>query len=1017
MRSGTNGAEPGLRFRVLGEVRGQLGDRALRLGSPQQIAVLVRLLLNHGHNVSIAELVDGIWGGEPPARAIGTVRTYVSRLRTELEPSRASRTPAQVLLSSGDGYTLRMDPDCLDLHTFERLLAAGDRAAAAGEPQRAVDLLTQALSLWRGGALAGVPGGYAEGQRRRLGELWLSGVESRIGLDLELGRTDQAIATLGPLTAEFPLRERLRALLMLALYRSGRQAEALGVHADTRRLLIEELGVEPGPELAVLQRRILAADPELTPTIGSAAVGGASGGASAEGREASGGMLALTTTPAQLPPDIPDFSGRTKLVEEIVDALHRSPGQAVAICALAGIGGVGKTTLAVHCAHEVRGSFPDGQLYLDLRGAGTNPVDPAAALAEFLEVLGVPPAQLPDTVERRTALYRSLLADRRVLVLLDNMRDSTQIRPLLPSTGSSTVLVTGRGRPAGLPGVRLVDIDVFQEEEAVELFAAVAGPGRVAAEPAAVREVVLACSLLPLAVRIVASRLAVRPSWTVASLARRLADQRRRLDELQVGDLAVEATFQLGYLQLGEEQARAFRLLSLPEGPGCSTPDAAALLGLPSTEAESLAESLVDAGLLESEEPGRYRYHDLLRLFARRRAEETDPEPVRRRSLLLLLDHLLACVRNASRTLEGDDMLSWSLHRTVGAGEPLTDADAAREWLRAQRALLLAVLGQSLRQAPAESLSAVVDLLLGWMWLIDPEVHAEDFHTVLAQALTVAQEIGRHADGAAFPKGVDARGEARLHYLVGMLHGLSGDGAPAEASLRQSLECLDPAGGGVEDHPEIHYTVAAELAVVLNTAGRSEEALPYLELARDLCRDLGHQADEARLLGNIARAHLTGGRPAQALEAARDAVRTARAAEHPSCLADALYQLGTVLLGNDQHREASTWLIEAVEMLRRQERYSTEGCALARLSSCYLAMDASSEAVRCAEQALELGRQVSARYCQGLAQEALGRALVRLGQSERGRGCLTEAQRLFEELEVTEAIGVRDLLDTLPASA
>ncbi|MEY9967904.1 DNA-binding SARP family transcriptional activator [Streptacidiphilus sp. MAP12-16] len=990
MKSDQDQAQPVLRFQLLGAVRAQRHGHPLELGSPQQLAVLARLLLNAGRSVSVPDLVDGIWGDEPPPRAVGTVRTYVSRLRASMEPDRPTRSPARVLLSTGDGYTLRVHPDALDLHVFERHLAEAERQRADGDSPRALESLTSALALWDGGVLAGVPGGYAAGQRRRLGELRLSAVEASLSVELELGLLAPAIATLGPLTAEFPLREELRGLLMLALYRSGRQAEALGVYADTRRLLVDELGVEPGPRLASLHHGILAADPALSPpAVAQTAATGPPGHPGPPGLR----------VPTQLPPDILDFSGRDKLVAEIADALRAATGHAVAICALSGIGGVGKTTLAVHSAHEVRGAFPDGQLYMDLCGAGPSPLDPAAVLAEFLQILGTPPEQLPETTEQRTALFRSLLADRRVLVLLDNIRDAAQVRPLLPSTGGSSVLVTSRSRLASLPGAQLVDVEAFSEDEAVDLFAAIAGAERVGAEERTARDVVRACTLLPLAVRIVASRLASRPAWTMASLARRLDDQRRRLDELQVGDLAVEATFQLGYLQLNEQQARAFRLLALPEGPVISLAAAAVLLELPEPDAEAVVESLVDAGLLEADEPGRYRYHDLLRIFARRRSEEIDPDPVRQQALLRLLDHFLASVCNASRTLESDDTLSWRLHTPIGAGEPLADPDSAWSWLTSERPQLLAVVEQVVRTAPS-ALRAVTDLLLGWIWLVEGQARVEDFLSVLRPAVDLAAARG------------DTRSEARLRYLVGLLHGIVGNGSLAEDALRRSLALVD-----AEESLEIHYTVASELAVLLNGAGRSEEALPYLELAQRLCAELGHQADGARLLANIARAHLSSGRRPEAVAAAREAVSTAGVARNPTSLADALYQLGTVLHGCEQHAEAAQRLGEALDLFAGQQRPSMEAYALARLAECHIDLGNPGEAVSSAEKALELGREVGARYGQGLAQAALGRALVALGQSERGRRCLTEAQRLFDELEVAEAAAVRTLLRCLPEVA
>lgn len=535
-----------LRFSVLGPVRAWRDGEALSSGSPQQRALLAALLLRGGRTATAAELIDAIWGDEPPSQALATIRTYASRLRKVLDP--------QTLVSDAGGYAIRAGQDAVDVHVVRDLAAEAEKARAGGDRFQARDLLNKALGLWDGEALASVPGPYAENQRTRLEEWRLQLTESRLDLDLEVGCHAEAVSELTALTAAHPLRERLRELLMIALYRSGRQAEALAVYADTRRLLADELGVDPRPELAQLQQRILRADEELARPADEPAPAPA------------------PVRPAQLPATVPDFTGRASFVRELGARLATAEGSVMAVSALAGIGGVGKTTLAVHVAHQARQHFPDGQLYVDLQGAGARAAEPETVLGAFLRALGTADSAIPDSLDERAALYRSTLDGRRILVLLDNAHDAAQVRPLLPGTAGCAALITSRVRMVDLAGSHLVDLDVMSPEEALQLFTRIAGEERISAEREAALDVVAACGFLPLAIRIAASRLSARRTWTVSVLAAKLADGRRRLDELQAGDLAVKATFELGYGQLEPAQARAFRLLGLADGPDISSP-------------------------------------------------------------------------------------------------------------------------------------------------------------------------------------------------------------------------------------------------------------------------------------------------------------------------------------------------------------------------------------------------------------------------------------------------------------
>ncbi len=587
---------PELRFSLLGPVRAWRGAEQLPTGSPQQRALLAALLLRQGRTATAAELIDALWGEDPPSQALAAVRTYAARLRKVLG--------AGVLVSESGGYAVRSPGEgALDLVVAQDLAAEAEKARAAGALDQARKLMRQTLELWDGEALAGVPGPYAETQRVRLEEWRLQLLESRLDMDLEQGSHAEAISELTALTAAHPLRERLRELLMLALYRSGRQAEALAVYADTRRLLADELGVDPRPGLQDLQQRILQADPNLAEPSAPVHKPGA-----------------VPVRPAQLPATVPDFTGRTTVVHEVRNVLASAAGsehRVMVVAALAGIAGVGKTTLAVHVAHQVRPDFPDGQLYVDLQGAGPRPADPEAILGSFLRALGVADSAIPPSLQERAALYRSLLDGRRVLVVLDNAQDAAQVRPLLPGAEGCAALVTSQARMTGLVGAHLADLDVMSPQEALSLFTKIVGAHRVGAESEAALDVVRACGFLPLAIRIAAARLASRRTWTVSVLAAKLADERHRLDELQAGDLAVKASFELGFAQLEPAQARAFRLLGLADSPDISLDAAISLLDCGADEAEDLLEDLTDAGLITPREPGRYQLHDLAWLYAR----------------------------------------------------------------------------------------------------------------------------------------------------------------------------------------------------------------------------------------------------------------------------------------------------------------------------------------------------------------------------------------------------------------
>ena len=841
-------AVEGYEFGLLGPLSGRHGGRELELGSPLQRAVLVRLLLGEGRQCGLDHLIDALWE-EPPGNAVRSVQTYVYRIRLSLGGERSRLETTQ------GGYQLDIPEQAVDALRFERLVREGEELRAARRTGSALRAFDAALALWSGEPLSGVPGPYAQRHRRRFVDLRLNAQVARLECADELGEHARVATELISLIADHPLREDLYALRMRALYQAGRAAEALAVYAAARETMVAELGMDPGPELRELQVRILSgvgsgAEPleprpgghraGATPSIGgtvstpattstgatnpagapgdtatrsggqgqrveSGAGDGVDRSAAAQAEEVSGGVR-----PQQLPPAPGDFVGRERLRERLRLALRPS-GEAVALTVLSGIGGVGKTALALRVAHGLRGDYPDGQLYVDLRGDGDQPADPADVLVDFLLALGMPAAQIPATPTARAGACRSLTADRRILVLLDNASDTAQVTPLLPGTPGNAALITTRHRSLVPPGATRFEVPVPDQEEAVAMLGRFTGDAQIAADPELALELVSACGQLPLALRIIGARAAARPGRGLGAQLSRLRAEESRLDELRAGGMSVEATFQVGYRALAPDRARAMRLCALLDAADFPVAVAAVLLDRPAQETEEQLEHLVEAGLLEPHSADRYRFHDLVRAFAARRADREDPVADREAALVRLTMFLHATLLQAMSATERAGSLSHHLFSVPLTGLRFADAEAARTWLLAEHTLLVSVFSRVLRDIPAAVRIVVAALsVIASSGLFAGPAHQRELERITDQAVTAAE------------LGDDPTLEAQPRHIRAWLAFIRGDLTASETDLREAIR---RARAGHD--PVTLFMSSRLLSVVLADQGRTAEAVEY----------------------------------------------------------------------------------------------------------------------------------------------------------------------------------------------
>ncbi|MEU5261516.1 BTAD domain-containing putative transcriptional regulator [Amycolatopsis sp. NPDC021455] len=855
-----DGDADGPRFQVLGPFELRVRDRVLDLGGFRIRTLLALLTANAGRVTSVGTLVDALWEAEAPRDAHRTVRSYVSRLRHSLVPA------AELITTHPAGYLLQPPPDAVDAARFERLVAAGRRALAT-EPSTAAEQLTAALGVWRGDAYAefhDVPQLRAEATR--LHELRLGAVEGRVDAELATGAGTVLVEELTELTRRHPGHERLWGQLMIALYRAGRQADALDTFARARTVLVERFGLDPSPRLVEVHRRVLANDSRLDAPAAPAAVT----------------VRAEPARPVRsdLPGDIADFAGRRAELDRLLGSGLDAPGLALVIEALDGMAGVGKTTLAVHAAHRLAERYPDAQLFIDLHGhtPGQPPIDPAAALDSLLRALGVPGERIPADLDARAALWRAELAARSVLVLLDNAADAAQVRPLLPGTARSLTLITSRRRLVDLESARTLSLDVLPVADAVALFAGVVGDERAAAEAGAVLDVVERCGHLPLAIRIAAARLRSRPAWTVRYLADRLGEACSTLAELSVGDRSVGAAFALSYERLDEPARRMFRLLGVHPGPEIDVPAAAALAGVSRTEANELLEGLVDDHLVQQPVTGRYRLHDLVRRHACAVALTEEPEPARAEALRRVVDFYLHTAYAASRLLDQQ-------HPPIDLGEPavgcvpvaLPDDTAAMAWFDTNHRCVVAA---RVAAGNAGRDTAVWQLA----WTLD-NYHYRRGH--------LHENIAAWRAGLAAAERLENAGvQARAHRRLGLVYAPLGRREEAMRHLNRSL-ALSERIGDTLGQAGAHFV----LALAWTHQDDDRRALAHVTSARDLYREVGDEKWETRALSMMGACHTRLGHHDRARAYCESALARCREQGDVYGQADSLDNLGAIAAG------------------------------------------------------------------------------------------------------------------------
>jgi len=838
-------------LRLLGPVRWEAAAGQLDLGTIKQRTMLAALAVEAGRLVSWSELVDRVWD-QAPANGVRRLYTYANRIRRLLETVEGAGAGPPARLARGSaGYLLHLDPDLVDLHRFRRLqAAAGDGRRPDAERAR---LLGEALGLWQGSPLADLPGEWPARMRLAWCPHRVEAAVAWAEAQLRLGEPAPVIGVVRELAVEYPLAEPLTGVLIRALAGVGRHAEALDCYAGHRTRLVEQLGTEPGAELRELHEALLRCG---LPRSRPAARPGSRGGDPAR------------PTPAQLPGDVPGFTGRRTELATLDRWLSRptmpagthqwdsaaAGPTAVVISAIDGTAGVGKTALAVHWAHRVAARFPDGHLYVNLRGYDPDrPVSAAEALAGFLRALGVPDRDIPAEQDERAARYRSLLNGRQMLVILDNAGDVEQVRPLLPGSAACMTVVTSRDALAGLvarDGATRLDLDLLPLEEAVTLLRSLVG-GRADADPEAAAVLAARCARLPLALRIAAEFAAAHPAIPLADLVGELADQQQRLDLLDAagdGRTAIRAVFSWSYDALTPAAAGLFRLLGLHPGPDISAAAAASLAGLPPAETRRLLAALTRASLLTEHNPGRYGFHDLLRAYAVDLTHTHDPEDHRRAAVGRLLDHYLHTAHTADRLLyPARDPIPLAL-TPPGVGvtpEQLAGNGQVMAWLTAEHPVLLAAV-----RLAAETGFDTHTWQLAWTLttFLHRRGHWHDLTTAWQTALPAA---GRRHDPAA---------HAYAHRLLAQAHIRLGRYPDAHTHLQHALHLFTQAG----DHTGQAGTHNA-LSMLWERQGRPEQALDHAQRALTLYRAAGHRRGQANTLNGVGWCHARLGDHQQAL--------------------------------------------------------------------------------------------------------------------------------------------------------
>lgn len=931
-----------MRFRVIGPVEARAQDGAAVALAPKPRALLAVLLLDVGRSVSRDRLTSALWPERPPPSAPRVIRTYVSALRQSLNLSRGDNLPRLVPLA--DGYRFEVDDADLDLLLFEDLAKRGQQALGDGKPALAARLLDQALDLWRGEPaedvnVDGETGALIAGltERRLLAE------EDRTEAELALGRDAALITRLRLLVVAQPLRERLWGQLMTALYRTGQQAAALDAYQRVRTRLIAELGVEPGPALRELHQQILAGDtlPSLRAAVHSAA----------------------SVVPRQVPLDVSQFTGRASEIGRLDEALgapSADPPGPVAVTVITGAAGVGKTALAIHWAHRVADRFPDGQLYASLRGySPAGAASPLKVLAQFLRALGTDVSRIPDDLDEAAALYRSLLDGKRILIILDNAASSEQVRPLLPAAPGCTVIVTSRDRLSGLTardGAVRISLDPLQQGEAVALLRAILGPSRADVELSAVGDIAARCEFLPLALRVAADRATARPQQSLAALAAQLAAADDRLDVLTSTDdpgTSVRCVFSWSYRAQPAHSARIFRLAALPAGPDITIPGAAALAAASQAETRRLLESLADTHLLEQHAPGRYRFHDLLRLYAAEAARADESEAACAAAINRVLTWYLHTAEAASRRLEPGRRPT-----PVGVAlphcEPLPFANyvQALAWCDAEHENLVAAIEQA---AATRNDDIGWKLPIALFMFFALRRRWEDLRAAMTIAITCAQRSG------------DQRGVA------------------------WASDCLGQA---------------------LLRLGRYEEALRCYSVALSTRREIGDQRGVGAALNNLGSTYQAKGQPTDAARCYEQALAIARRIGNRYGEAIALSNLGEAYHDLGRLAAAIDCYTRSLYIIRDTGVLQPEGHTLHGLAAAYVAGGQHRQAEETYRQALAVRRQAGDRHGEAETLRDIGDLLYQLGRTGAAHASRQQALAAFEELGDPQAAELRRRMKT-----